>query len=434
MDIESVGKSTIIKFFVVGVVNGDKMSNNKKMIDVLLSFGKRIIPTSIFRFFQPAYHWILAYTAAIWFGFPSRRMTVIGVTGTNGKSTVTDLLHAIFLEAGESVASASSIRFKINDQEKQNTLKMTMPGRFCMQKFLYDAKKAGCRYVILEVTSEGIKQFRDRGIRFAAAILTNVTPEHIESHGGFEQYRATKAKLFYRAPLHVLNGEDKNIEYFSKIPAQKRIIYTKQNLSSDIHPNLIGGFNYENMAAAYVTACEFGIAPDAAKKAIEHFSGVSGRLEFVQREPFSVVVDYAHTPDALRKVYKTLRDSKLGLICVLGATGGGRDKWKRPEMGRIASEFCDEIILTNEDPYDEDPKQIISEIESGIPHFEFPHSKILDRREAIREAMHRAQRGDMVIITGKGCEPWMVVASGKKIPWDDRAVVREELAVLSPKI
>ncbi len=414
------------------------------MIDSLTNFGKKIIPKSIFEFFQPMYHWFLACGAALWYGFPSRKLYMIGVTGTNGKSTVVDLLHAILSEAGESVASASSIRFRINNKEETNTLKMTMPGRFKMQKFLHDAVRERCKYTILEVTSEGIKQFRHKGIRFSLAVLTNVTPEHIESHGSFEEYRATKAKLFYHTPNHILNGDDANITYFLNIPAKNRIIYTKSDFPPDWKSKLLGDFNKENIVAAYQAARLLGINPEKIKLAVEKFNGVPGRLEFIQHEPFTVVVDYAHTPDALEKVYKTLRSTYLvtkslsntndmisgRLICVLGAAGGGRDKWKRPEMGKIAAIYCDEIILTNEDSYDEDPLSIIKEIESGfsqLPTTNYQLSTILDRKEAIAKAIASTKTGDVVIITGKGCEPWLMGPNGTKTAWDDRKIARDVL-------
>jgi len=183
------------------------------MIEKLRSFGRKIIPKPLFRAGQPVYHWLLAYAATLWYGFPSRKLTVIGVTGTNGKSTVVELLHAILTEAGESVASMSSIRFKINNKEETNELKMTMPGRFQMQKFLNDAMAAGCKYVVLEVTSEGIKQFRNKGIKFFLAVLTNVTPEHLESHGGFENQHPV------RPPHHdpANDGDAKHIRRTGKL-------------------------------------------------------------------------------------------------------------------------------------------------------------------------------------------------------------------------
>src|SRR3989344_436862 len=426
------------------------------MIEKLRSFGRKIIPKPLFRAGQPVYHWLLAYAAALWYRFPSRKLTVIGVTGTNGKSTVVELLHAILTEAGESVASMSSIRFKINNKEETNELKMRMPGRFQMQKFLNDAMAAGCKYVVLEVTSEGIKQFRNKGIKFFLAVLTNVTPEHIESHGSFEEYRAAKAKLFYNTPNHIVNGEDANIDYFVKIPAKNRIVYTKKDFPAGWHSTLLGDFNKENIVAAYHASRFLGTNPEKIKLAIEKFEGTPGRLEFIRREPFAVVVDYAHTPDALRKIYQTLRNYQLPttqaslseagranykLICVLGAAGGGRDKWKRPKMGKIAAEFCDEIILTNEDPYDENPLTILKDVESGFSQIQNSQHKILnkyearrvnyklivDRREAIRAAISQAQPSDVVVITGKGCEPWLMGPNGTKIPWDDRKTARDIL-------
>lgn len=399
-------------------------------MEKFLRFMKKFIPKSVFEFFQPAYHWFLAYAAAFVYGFPSKKLKVIGVTGTNGKSTVVTMLSAILEEARESTASISSLRFKIKNHEWKNTLKMTMPGRFKLQKFLRDAASSGCKYAIIEITSEGIKQFRHKGIDFFMAILTNITPEHIESHGSFEKYREAKAKLFCGAKIHILNGDDKeNIDYFSKIPAKKCVIYSKNDLPPDFHLKLLGEFNKENAAAAFCAAKEFGIGEETIKFALEKIEFIPGRLEFVQKEPFSVVVDYAHTPDALRKVYWTLRSENPKseilnpkLICVLGSAGGGRDKWKRPEMGKIAKEFCDEIILTNEDPYDENPEKILEDIGGN--------RKVLDRREAIREALKSAKPGDTVIITGKGAEPWMMGPGGQKISWDDREVAREELGAL----
>lgn len=402
-------------------------------MEKIIRFAKKFIPKSIFRFFQPIYHWLLAYFAALLYGFPSKKLKVIGVTGTNGKSTVVAMISAILEEAGKSVASVSSLRFRVNDNEWKNTLKMTMPGRFKLQKFLRDAVLSGCKYAVIEVTSEGIKQFRNKGINFFMAVLTNVTPEHIESHGSFEKYRTEKAKLFYASKIHVLNKDDYNFEFFKKISAQKKVFYSKNDLPSDLNLKLIGEFNKENAAAAYAAARELGISEETIKSALEKIEGVPGRLEFVQKEPFIVVVDYAHTPDALRKVYETLRGGGRGLICVLGAAGGGRDKWKRSEMGRIAADYCDEIILTNEDPYDEDPKKILEDIEMGIKDYglrTMDYKLILDRREAIHEALKSAKAGDTVIITGKGAEPWIMGPNDSKIPWDDREVAKEELKKL----
>lgn len=413
------------------------------MIDRLTRFGKKIIPRTLFEFLRPMYHWTLAWAAALRYGFPSRNLFVIGVTGTNGKSTVVALLSAILQEAGVQTASASSLRFQIRHREEKNMLKMTMPGRFKLQRFLRSAVRAGCTHAVIEVTSEGIKQYRHLGISFSMAILTNVTPEHIESHGGFENYRATKAKLFYNAPIHVLNADDKNIHFFQLIPAKLTRIYSRSEVSDNVAPQFIGDFNKENIAAAIAAARILNISDERILSALKKIKGVPGRLEFVVREPFSVIVDYAHTPDALTKVYETLNNYKLEtknskLICVLGSAGGGRDVWKRPEMGAIAAGHCDQIFITNEDPYDEDPMTIIKSVARGAEAVFEGNDKqstinsklqiVPDRREAIQKAVGSAQRGDVVIITGKGAEPFLVAANGEKIPWDDREVVKEELA------
>ncbi len=400
-----------------------------------MHFLKQLIPKSIFSFFQPLYHRFLAWLAAVIYRFPSRHLTIIGVTGTNGKSTTVELLAEIIEEAGHRVASVSSIRFRIADRERPNDRKMTMPGRFFIQRFLRQAVREGCTHAVLEVTSEGIKQFRHRHITFHIAVVTTITPEHIESHGSFEAYRAAKAELFKSASVHVLNKDDaETLEYLSQISAENRHLYTLREYPRDLHLRLPGDFNRANALAALTAARALGIPYEASKRAIERIDYIPGRLEVLQEKPFGVVVDYAHTPDALEKVYQEFSAPRL--VCVLGATGGGRDKWKRPELGRIAARYCNVIILTNEDPYDEKPEDIMRDIEKGIFQTDkerMNYRKITDRREAIREALALAKKGDVVIITGKGCEQWMMVSNGEKIPWDDREVVRDEIASLKHK-
>jgi UDP-N-acetylmuramoyl-L-alanyl-D-glutamate--2,6-diaminopimelate ligase len=468
-----------------------------------LIFGlRKIIPQSVQSFVRPPYHFLLSGWAALFYGFPSRHLTLIGVTGTKGKTTVVELLHGIFSESGEKIASVSSLRFKIGEKETRNVKKMTMPGRMFLQKFLYEAKKAGCRYVILEVTSEGIKQFRHRFIKFSAAVVTNVAPEHIEAHGSFEKYLRSKLDLFWRLPqdaLAVINRDDPHSDRFSASTPARKVYYGKSGIFSgdkewkikdieisergirfdlagqDITSGLLGEFNFYNILAAAATGLSFHIAPEKITQAVSKISIIPGRMEFLQKEPFAVVVDYAHTPDSLKNAYAFLRknlkpirrdvrtsgvEANLSggevrqgrqnskLICVLGAAGGGRDKWKRPEFGKIAAEFCDEIILTDEDPYDENPQSIIDEIAGGILQTQNPSfiaqevivrglqfktqnlRKILDRREAIRQALTIAEEGDTVVITGKGAESWMMISGDRKIPWDDREVVKEEIEKL----
>ena len=386
---------------------------------------KKIIPPFLLNW----YHLGLAFLGALLYRFPSKKIKVIGVTGTNGKTTVVGFIAKILEEAGHKTASLSSIKFKIADKEKPNTLKMTMPGRFKLQRFLRQAVNNKCEYLVLEVTSEGIKQYRHCFIGFHAAVFTNLTPEHIEAHKGFENYKKAKGKLFQATKgIHVVNIEDENSEYFLGFQANKKYTYGLERgdiNDKDIQLNLrlLGTFNISNALAAICIGLSQGVKLEICKRVVESVEEVPGRMEKVVNQPFQVFVDYAFTPNALEKVYQTLKPQAAKLICVLGACGGGRDKWKRPILGKIAAKYCNEIIITNEDPYDESPMEIINQVADGANN---RAEKIIDRREAIHEALKTARQKDVVVITGKGSEPWLV-AKGKKIPWDDRKVVREEL-------
>ncbi len=415
---------------------------------------KKVVPNKIINF----YHYVLAITGAFLYGFPSRKMTVVGITGTSGKTTVADMIDIILNEFGYKSALLSSIKFKIGEKEEENMLKVTMPGRMRIQKFLKQAKKEKVEYAILEVTSEGIKQHRQKLIDFDVAILTNLSPEHIESHGGFGKYRQAKAKFFKETKnLHIINFDDENRDYFLNISSKEKICYgieieeEKKKIFQDqkikfieakdlklssqgidfkvnnfsFHLNLFGRFNVYNALAAISFAISQDIPLEVIKKALEKIKGVPGRMEIVAKEPITVVVDYAHTPVALENVYRTIKGfSPTKMICVLGSCGGGRDKWKRPVLGKLAIKYCDEVIITNEDPYDEDPMEIINQVGEGAGE---KAKKILDRRQAINKAIKLAKKGDVVVITGKGSEPWLCVRNGKKVPWDDRQIAREEL-------
>ena len=420
------------------------MFTENKKLEKLLNLGRKIIPRRLFRAAQPLYHWGLAWVGALLYGFPSNAMKVIGVTGTKGKSTTVFLISKILEEAGLPVAAIGSLGYKIKDKEWPNNLKMTMPGRFRMQRFLREAKRAGAKFVVLEVTSEGIKQKRHLGIKFDSAVLTNIYPEHLESHGSFEKYVQAKEKLFKATKhTHILNEDEPLLERFKKFKSNKKILYGWHDwVKLNLNTALEGDFNKYNILAAVAVAENYGVKIESIRQALEKVLVVPGRMEFINSgQPFKVVVDYAHTPDSLEMVYSYLK-SKLPvggkLIAVLGACGGGRDKWKRPEFGRIVARYGDEIILTNEDPYDEDPETVIKEIASGIsPQPETSNQKqatIMDRREAIAHALQLAGPNDTVIITGKGSETSLAVSGGQKIPWSDRRVVRDSLQRLLPKI
>lgn len=396
------------------------------------------------------YHYFLAFCGALFFAFPSNDLIVIGVTGTSGKSTTTDLITRILEESGSKVASISTIRFKIADRVWNNSLKMTMPGRFTIQKFLWQARKQGCKYVVLEVSSEGVRQFRHKFINFKIAVFTNLSKEHIESHGGFENYRNEKLKFFKAVKnTHIINVDDQNAEYFYNIKADKKVGFgfdknnkwvnvVGQNIFAgqtgvsfqvenvDFNLNLQGEFNAKNALAAICVALSEGVSLQVCKKALEKAKGIEGRMEVVTTSPFKVVVDYAHTPEQLESVYKALKTTGSELVCVLGSCGGGRDKWKRPFLGEIASNYCNHIIVTNEDPYDEDPQTIIQQVSAGVKNNKSAE-KILDRRQAIARALNLAKPGETVVITGKGSENLMCLANGKKIPWSDKEIARAEL-------
>src|SRR3989338_8237434 len=378
-------------------------------MEKILDIGRKIIPKPVFEFFQPAYHLALAYLAALFYSFPSRKIKVIGVTGTKGKSSTVYFLSRILEGAGYKTAAISTIQFKVAEKEGPNNSKMTMPGRFAIQSFIAKAVKAGCQFVVLEVSSQGVLQNRHRFINFDAAVFTKLAPEHIEAHGSFEDYKKCKLKFFeYVKNNHIINKDDKYFREFYNVQAKNKTIYSARDYKN---LKLWGDFNLANAAAAVKTAEIYGIKPDLAVKSFENIESLPGRMELIGgSQNFKVVVDYAHTPDSMEAVYGSLKpklaeNSKL--ICVFGATGGGRDKWKRPEYGKIAEIYCDEIILTNEDPYEENPVSILEQIETGFSQVESVKSKVhkvLDRKEAIKKGISLAQEGDIVIITGKRSE------------------------------
>jgi len=356
--------------------------------------------------------------------------------------------------------------------------------------------KNGCQYALVEVTSEGIKQFRHQFINWAGAVFTNLAPEHLEAHGGFANYRAVKMKLFEAASKNpesfgVYNLDDENAEWFLKYPiknkfgyyldpstrpavaglaqgikkvlperseAKSKAIEKLQVLSLSLNSNgsefeingvkfktnLLGEFNVQNCAAAVAIGQACGVSLEVAAQALGKIQSIPGRLEIINEgQDFTVVVDLAHTPDSFGKVFKLFKDLLVRrspaqrdeggahthnkIISVFGSAGGGRDKWKRPELGQIASQYSDQIFITNEDPYDEDPLYIADEILAGCDKTRA--DIILDRRQAIAKALNLAQAGDIVLVLGKGTEQ-TYVEGNKKIYWDDRVVVREEIKKL----
>ena len=416
-------------------------------MEKILRTTEKYIPKKLYKFFQPYYHLLLAVIGTALYRKPSRHLYVIGVTGTKGKSSTVEFVNSVLEASGKKTAILSTIRFKIMERNTPNKYKMTMPGRFFTQKFLYDAKKAGCEYAIIEMTSEGARFFRHVGVEMDALIFTNLSPEHIESHGSFENYKNAKLRLVKhlaksKKPSRLSIANIDNIHGFSFLihAVEKNLGYSLNDIKilkedetsstilyqgEELTIPLPGKFNISNALAALTLAHELQLPFDKVKHGIESLKQIRGRVERVDcGQKFTVIVDYAHTDDSLRSLYGAFHSSRK--IAVLGSTGGGRDAWKRPVLGKIADEYCDEIIVTNEDPYDEDPMKIINEVASGVTR----HTPlcILDRREAIRHALSLVQEGDVVLITGKGTDPYIMGPNGSKEPWDDAEVAREELS------
>ncbi|MBI5421088.1 MAG: UDP-N-acetylmuramyl-tripeptide synthetase [Parcubacteria group bacterium] len=450
------------------------------------------------------YHLLWAYLSALWYRFPSRKLKVIGVTGTKGKTTTVELMAYVFASAGHSVVSSSGLQFRIGEKVVPNDFKMTMPGRGFLQGLLARGVKGKCDIAILEITSEGLIQSRHGYIDFDAAIFLGIHEEHLERHGGFEGYRRAKELLFgalqiseKEKKISIINTDDVQAKEFVKYEVDEYwgfgfkgnglkkgmkilkadgVQVSVDGLQFYVNGNrilskLLGEFNVYNVLAVIATAKAFGIDDVVLQNALQTFPGLPGRMEVLSGRGIHVIVDYAHTPDSLEWVYKEARRIFIPLeveatrsepsrplmgfnppsmICILGSAGGGRDTWKRPVFGELAAMYCDHIVLTNEDPYDEDPERILDDIKEGIDRFSHRKVKlsassfntfqevsgetknaqvhiVLERKEAIKKAISLAKPGDVVVITGKGGERWMVVAGGKKIPWDDSAIVKEIL-------
>lgn len=418
------------------------------MYEKVLRIIEKIIPKKMYEFLQPSYHLFLASLGAVIYGFPSRDLKIVAVTGTKGKTSVTEILNTILETAGYKTALQNGIRFKIDKESELNLFKMSTPGRFFLQQFLSKAKKANCDWVILEITSEAARLYRHKYIDLDAFIFTNLAPEHIERHGSYESYREAKLSIANNLKakkdrsIMIVNAKDKESKHFLKKEAHE---YFKYDISdydpysfdndkitfrldkTTIYSKLHGKFNLENILAAVTFAKAIGISDEVIKEGIEKIEKIPGRVESIENDrSFDIYVDYAHTAESLQALYQSFPNKKL--VCVLGSTGGGRDRWKRPKMGEVADIYCSEIILTNDDPYEEDPMEIVEQMKIAINST--PTEIILDRRKAINKALSKANKGDVILITGKGTDPYLMEAGNKKTPWNDAEVVREELQKL----
>lgn len=438
-------------------------------MEKIISFVKKIIPAKLFKLIQPTYHYLMSFIGAVIYRFPSRGIKVVGVTGTKGKSSVTEILARVFSESGYKVASLGTVCFRVGNEIRPNLFKMTMPGRFFVQKFIRQAVDKKCDFIFIEMTSEGARQFRHKFISLDALVFTNLAKEHIESHGGYENYREAKLKIAdtlskSHKKEKFMIGNDDDVEaklFFERAKPALSVPYSLKTASPYITSDsgiefmfdgqtflsgLRGKFNIYNALAVLSVAKVFNLEMEKVKKALSKISEIPGRVESIKTNfGFEIIVDYAHTPDSLKALYEAFSPENppkiLGvsgqktnkkLICVLGNTGGGRDTWKRPEMGKIADQYCEEIILTNEDPYNEDPRKIVEEMAVVIDKKKLTIE--MDRRKALRLAIEKGigisknkQEGCVVLVTGKGTDPYIMEANDKKTPWSDRKVVEEEL-------
>jgi UDP-N-acetylmuramoyl-L-alanyl-D-glutamate--2,6-diaminopimelate ligase len=424
---------------------------------------KKLIPQSL----KNIYHLFQAVFANVWFGFPSKKLKVIGVTGTNGKTTTVQMIAKILEESNFKVAVASTINFKIAEKEWVNKSKFTTLSSWALQKFLKQSVTADCEYAIVEVSSHSLDQNRAWGVDFNVAVITNVTREHLDYHETMEEYAKAKSKLFYLVSKKVdgtsvvnLNMEfadtflqyrDKNkFGYFLESQSPNCVVDQglKMEIARDIKNsisgseflvngekfqlNLPGEFNVENALAAICVGLSQNIPIEKISAALAKIKGVPGRMEKIENSrDLNLIVDYAVTPDSLEKLYTYLDGIKKQgskIIAVFGSCGE-RDRGKRPIMGEIVARHADYCIVTNEDPYHEDPMQIIDEVFAGVEKYKEENEnawRILDRREAIKKALQIAKPGDIVVVTGMGAQETMAVGD-KMIPWNDPKVIREVL-------
>lgn len=419
---------------------------------------KKLIPQKI----KNIYHLLQAVLANIRFGFPSRKLKVIGVTGTDGKTTTTQMITKILEEAGKKVALASTINFKIGQKEWTNLSHFTTLSAFAVQKFIKQAVEKDCEYLVLETSSHSLDQYRVWGIDYKTAVITNITREHLDYHKTMESYRQAKRKLFNNAEVAVVNLDMENPEKFLECNAKKILGYSlkknqnefqnldtkpetivAENIDLEIDKsmfavgnqkftlNIPGDFNIENALAAISVGVSENIDLEICSRGISKISNIPGRMEYISNERgLNILVDFALTPDALKKLYSLLAKIKkpeAKIIAVFGACGE-RDRGKRPIIGEIVSQYADLVIVTNDEPYHEDPMQIIQEIVGGIKNKKEGENFFIipDRREAIKKALHLSVSGDVLAITGMGAEESMIVGD-KKIPWNDKKVILEEL-------
>lgn len=415
---------------------------------------RKVLPSGVLHGVEEAYRRGRVQLVSARYGNPAKHLRVIAVTGTNGKTTTVNYINEILKEAGLKTAMFSTALIEVAGQTQLNDLNATVGTTKRMQQFFRDAKKAHVDYVVLEITSHALHQHKLDTVPIEVAVMTNLTQDHLDYHKTMEQYASAKGKLFANQPkFMVLNRDDDWFDFFNKYQAgAQKITYgthdeaeakidyvklykkgseatvvidhqTKLNLATA----LPGKYNVYNMTAAAAVAYLLGLKLTDIVEGVANLEGVPGRFErVVEGLGYDVVVDYAHTPDAMEKLLEAAKAiTSNRVILVFGATGD-RDKGKRPIMGEIAARMADRIILTDDESYSEDPQTIRDEVMAGIESAggEAKTTELGDRRQAIEKALSVAKKGDIVLITGMGHEQFRIV-DGKRLPWNDGDVVRE---------
>lgn len=379
------------------------------------------------------YHLVQAYIAAMLYGFPSSKLVVIGVTGTDGKTTTASMIYNALADLGQKAAVVTSVDAKIGNTTYDTGLHTTTPSPWQVQKFMKEAVKKGAKFFVLEATSHGLDQNRLAFINFYLAVMTNITHEHLDYHKTIQNYMLAKAKLFKNVKYSVLNLDDSSFKQMLSLAGGKIISYSQNSNAADLCNKKIslnlkikGQYNIQNAMAACTAVKTLGFQIKDIKKSLNNFKGVKGRLEKINLgQDFTVVVDFAHTPNSLKNVLSNLKSDLPAknnrLIAVFGAAGQ-RDKSKRPLMGEIAANLADITVFTSEDPRGEDPVKIADELAAGFKKLKRKKGKDyfikLDRQNAIEFAVSLAKPGDIIGFFGKGHEQSMNI-DGSEVPWNE---------------
>ncbi len=397
----------------------------------------------------------LAYLSANYYENPSEKIRLVGITGTNGKTTISSLLYQLFKKAGYKVGLLSTVKIMVDEQEFKAT--HTTPDSLTINKYLDLMVQEGCEFCFMEVSSHGVHQKRTEALRFEGGVFTNLSHDHLDYHNTFAEYRDVKKSFFDNLPksaFAITNIDDKNglvmlqntkakkLTYALKSYADYKAQILENQLSglllkindNEVWVKLIGSFNAYNLLAIYGVAVELGIEKVEALRLLSELESVSGRFQFIVSDSkITAIVDYAHTPDALENVLKTIEDIRTKneqLITVVGC-GGDRDKTKRPIMANIASSMSDKAIFTSDNPRTENPETIIEEMEKGVEPQNFKKTvSILDRKQAIKTACQLANPNDIILIAGKGHETYQEI-NGVRHDFDDLKIVTELLQQLN---